>query len=87
MSIGSEEDAQGMKKKRILPPQNLGRLMGSAGYCWVLEDFHKVADNDKVKLSQLMKVFMDMSNEFEDLKVIALGAVNTAREVVQGDEA
>ncbi|EGU4188748.1 TPA: ATP-binding protein [Vibrio parahaemolyticus] len=90
MSIGSDkEDAQGMKKKRILPPQltpqSLGRLMGSAGYCWVLEDFHKVADGDKVKLSQLMKVFMDMSDEFEDLKVIALGAVNTAREVVQGD--
>ncbi|HCG8023170.1 TPA: ATP-binding protein [Vibrio parahaemolyticus] len=90
MSIGlDKEDAQGMKKKRILPPQltpqSLGRLMGSAGYCWVLEDFHKVADEDKIKLSQLMKVFMDMSDEFEDLKVIALGAVNTAREVVQGD--
>lgn len=90
MSLGTnKEDTQGMKKKRILPPQltpqSLGRLMGSAGYCWVLEDFHKVADEDKVKLSQLMKVFMDMSDEFEDLKVIALGAVNTAREVVQSD--
>lgn len=89
-SIGvDKEDIQAMKQKRILPPQltpqSLGRLMGSAGYCWVLEDFHKVADEDKVKLSQLMKVFMDMSDEFEDLKLIALGAVNTAREVVQSD--
>ena len=89
-SIGvDKEDAQAIKQKRILPPQltpqHLGRLMGAAGYCWVLEDFHKVADEDKVKLSQLMKVFMDLSDEFEDLKVIALGAVNTAREVVKGD--
>lgn len=83
------EEAQGIKQKRVLPPQlspqNLGRLMGAAGYCWVLEDFHKVDDADKVKLSQLMKVFMDMSNEYEDLKIIALGAVNTAREVVKSD--
>jgi hypothetical protein len=47
------EEAQGVKQKRILPPQlspqNLGRLMGAAGYCWVLEDFHKVDDEEKVK--------------------------------------
>lgn len=83
------EEVQGIKQKRILPPQlspqNLGRLMGAAGYCWVLEDFHKVDDDEKVKLSQLMKVFMDMSDEYEDLKIIALGAVNTAREVVKSD--
>lgn len=85
----NKEESQATKQKRILPPQlspqNLGRLMGSAGYCWVLEDFHKVEDDEKIKLSQLMKVFMDMSDEFEDLKIIALGAVNTAREVVQSD--
>ncbi|MGI2068947.1 hypothetical protein [Shewanella baltica] len=89
-SLGiSIEDAQGIKQKRILPPQlspqNLGRLMGATGYCWVLEDFHKVDEEEKIKLSQLMKVFMDMSDEYVDLKIIALGAVNTAREVVKSD--
>lgn len=89
-SLGVDsEESQATKQKRILPPQltpqNLGRLMGAAGYCWLLEDFHKVEDEDKVKLSQMMKVFMDMSDEFEDLKLIALGAVNTAREVVKSD--
>ncbi|GAA0813298.1 ATP-binding protein [Colwellia sp. D2M02] len=83
------EQAQGVKQKRLLPPQlspqNLGRLMGAAGYCWVLEDFHKVDDNEKIKLSQLMKVFMDMSDQYEDLKIIALGAVNSARDIVKSD--
>lgn len=88
LGVGIEE-VKGVKQKRILPPQlspqNLGRLMGAAGYCWVLEDFHKVNEEDKIKLSQLMKVFMDMSDEYSDLKIIALGAVNTAREVVKSD--
>jgi GTPase SAR1 family protein len=77
------------KRLRILPPQltpqNLARLIGAAGCCWVLEDFHKIDDSEKTRLSQLMKVFMDMSDEYEDLKIIALGAVDTARQVVDYD--
>lgn len=85
----SSEEEETTKKKRILPPQltpqSLARLMGQAGYCWVLEDYHKVDQKHKESLSQMMKVFMDMSDKYEDLKIIALGAVNTAREVVQYD--
>ena len=77
------------KESRILPPQltpqNLGRFIGAAGCCWVLEDFHKIDDKEKPRLSQLMKVFMDMSDEFPALKIIALGAVDTARQVVDYD--
>ena len=77
-------------KKRALPPQltaqNLARFMGESGLCWVLDDFHKVEDKDKAKLSQLMKIFMDMSPTYPDLKVICVGAVNSARQVVQYDE-
>lgn len=84
------EDGTATRNKRILPPQltaqNLGRLMGAAGYCWVLEDFHKVAEDEKEGLSQTMKVFMDMSDQYPDLKIIAIGAVNTAREVVGFDK-
>lgn len=32
-----------------------------------------------------MKVFMDLSDEFSELKIVALGAVDTARQVVQYD--
>ncbi len=77
------------KYNRLLPPQltaqSLARFMGAAQLCWILDDFHKIDDNDKLKLSQLMKVFMDMSNEFPLLKIICVGAVNTARQVIEYD--
>jgi len=77
------------KEVRILPPQltpqALGKFIGQANQCWVLEDFHKVDDGERTKLSQLMKVFMDLSDEYPNLKIIALGAVDTARQVVDYD--
>lgn len=85
----SESDVSSNKSKRLLPPQltaqNLARFMGEAGYCWILDDFHKVKKDDKEELSQLMKVFMDMSIHYPELKVVCVGAVNTARQVVQYD--
>ena len=75
---------------RILPPQltpqSIGRLLGKSGYCWVLEDFHKIEGSDKKKLAQMMKVFVNLSSTYPDLKIVALGAVNTARQVVQYDK-
>jgi energy-coupling factor transporter ATP-binding protein EcfA2 len=72
--------------QRFLPPQltvqNLARLLGAARRCWVLEDFHKLLDSEKLKMAQALKVFMDMADEYPELKIITLGAVNTAREVI-----
>lgn len=77
------------KQSRILPPQltpqTLGRFLGAQQACWVLEDFHKVDESEKDQLSQLMKVFMDLADDYPDLKIIALGAVDTARQVVDYD--
>jgi energy-coupling factor transporter ATP-binding protein EcfA2 len=85
----SQTTETGQKESRMLPPQltpqALGRFMGAAGVCWVLEDFHKIDESDKGKLSQLMKIFMDLADDFVDLKIVALGAVNTARQVVNYD--
>jgi len=76
-------------KLRILPPQltaqNLARFMGESNSCWILEDFHKLKKKEKQKLAQLMKVFMDISDTYKTLKIIYIGAVNSAREVVQLD--
>lgn len=76
-------------EKRYLPPQltasSLGMFIGQAKACWVIEDFHKIDALEKPKLSQMMKVFMDMADGYPDLKIIALGATNTAREVVEYD--
>jgi len=87
---GRYEKSTQVKTTRALPPQltgsGLANLIGEAGICWVIEDFHKVREEDKVQLSQLMKVFMDKSNEYRKLKMVAVGAVNSARQVVQYDQ-
>ncbi|MBJ2137508.1 hypothetical protein JEU11_13690 [Paraglaciecola chathamensis] len=84
------ENSEGQKQVRVLPPQltpqNLGRLLGQSGYCWVLEDFHKIEGEEKEKLAQMMKVFVNLSMNYRDLKVVSLGAVNTARQVVKSDK-
>ncbi|WP_205780306.1 hypothetical protein [Flagellimonas oceanensis] len=76
-------------KNQILPPQltvsKLGEFFGESNCCWVLEDFHKIEGDEKTRVSQIMKIFMDMSHDYPDLKIIAIGAVGTAREVVQYD--
>lgn len=83
----SQEESR--SSSRLLPPQltpqNLARFLGGANCCWVLEDFHKIESSEKIHLAQAMKVFMDMSDEYPDLKIVALGAVATAREVVESD--
>ncbi|MRT21641.1 hypothetical protein FYM52_14980 [Comamonas sp. CAH-2] len=73
----------------IIPPQltppTLGKLIGESNACWVIEDFHKIEDGEKHYLSQLMKVFMDLSDDYPSLKIIAIGATNTARQVIDYD--
>lgn len=68
-----------------ITPQTLASYLGVSGNCWVIEDFHKIDFSEKTLMAQIMKVFMDSSVEYNNLKIIAIGAVNTAREVVQFD--
>jgi energy-coupling factor transporter ATP-binding protein EcfA2 len=86
---GTSETTQQTKQQRVLPPQltpqALARFLGQASCCWVLEDFHKIDESVKTGVSQMMKVFMDTADEYPDLKIIAIGAVDTARQVVQYD--
>jgi GTPase SAR1 family protein len=88
LTITDTEDKQN-KQLRVLPPQltpqALGRFMGESGCCWVLEDFHKIDESERTHLSQIMKVFMDMADLYPTLKIIALGAVDTARQIVEYD--
>jgi energy-coupling factor transporter ATP-binding protein EcfA2 len=74
---------------RLLPPQltaqRLAEFCGAARCCWILEDFHKVPDSEKNKLSQIMKVFTDMAADYPAAKTVAIGAVDTARQVIQYD--
>ncbi|WPO82248.1 EutP/PduV family microcompartment system protein [Chryseobacterium sp. JJR-5R] len=68
-----------------ITPQNLAKYIGAKNLCWVIEDFHKIEESHKKQMAQIMKVFMDSSTDYNKLKIVALGAVNSAREVVQYD--
>jgi len=85
----SRELSNGQSWTRVLPPQltvqRLGEFIGAARRCWVLEDFHKVDADQKQLMAQALKVFSDLSAEYRDLKLIAIGATDTAREVVEYD--
>lgn len=88
-SRSSYEMTDTVGQKRILPPQltpqRLASFIGAAGYVWIIEDFHKVAQEEKIKLAQIMKLFVDMANEYNDVKIIVIGAAETGSEVVECD--
>lgn len=63
-------------------PHQLAKDFGELNNLWVIEDFHKLNTDSKKSLSQIMKVFMDVSHKYKNSKIIAVGAVDTARQVV-----
>jgi energy-coupling factor transporter ATP-binding protein EcfA2 len=77
------------KLDRLLPPQltaqRLAEFLGVVKSCWVVEDFHKLEETEKVKFSQNMKVFFDSATNYPEVKMIAVGAVGTARDVINYD--
>lgn len=89
-SISSSiETSTSETQKRMLPPQltiqRLCQFIGSANAVWIIEDFHKVAPEEKTKLSQMMKLFMDKSSEYKQSKIIVLGAAEHGYEVCKYD--
>lgn len=85
----SREEGTEDTSKRVIPPQltpqRLAEFMGAQRLCWVIEDFHKMALQEKTPLSQALKIFSDASAEYPEVKVVAVGATETAREVVEYD--
>ncbi|NHC47129.1 hypothetical protein [Motilibacter aurantiacus] len=51
----------------------------------MIEDFHKVPAEEKTKVAQALKVFSDLGADYPSLKIVAVGATETAREVVEYD--
>lgn len=86
-SLGVEAThAATASQRRILPPQltaqRLCDFLGSLGCCWIIEDFHKIADTEKRHLAEQLKVVVDKSLDYPELKVIVIGAVDSARELI-----
>lgn len=65
--------------------QTLATFLGEAHSCWILDDFHKLDIAEKPKLAQVMKLFADASLDHPAVKIVAVGAVDTARQVIQYD--
>ncbi len=80
---------EGEQQSRALPlqitAQRLAEFLGAQSMCWVVEDFHKMPPDEKALFAQSLKIFSDVSTEYPDVMVIAVGATDTAREVVEYD--
>lgn len=90
MSIGREESQEKtVTMSRLLPPQltpqKLAQFMGKAGIVWIIEDFHKVADSEKKRIADVIKIFVDNANDYSISKIICIGACESAHELVQLD--
>jgi len=81
--------AESEQQSRALPlqltPQRLAEFLGAQSMCWVVEDFHKMPPEQKVPFAQSLKIFSDASTEYPGVMVVAIGATDTAREVVEYD--
>lgn len=75
--------------RRALPlqltPLRLAEFLGVAEACLVLEDFHEIKSEEKIKLAKSLKSFKDASDRFRDVKVILVGATGSAKEVIDYD--
>ncbi len=79
-----------INQERLIPVQltlnRLAKYIGEIKACWVIEDFHKIPNIEKINLSQAMKVFMDTSFEYPEVKIIATGAVDSPRKILDSDK-
>lgn len=93
-SISSEINVQksrteGEKSIRIVPPQltpqKLAQFLGEIHAVWLIEDFHKVVKEEKERIADVLKIFIDAANDFSGVKIVCIGAVGTARELIELD--
>jgi len=89
-SINSSNSSRSSEElKPIVPsqltPQKLASFFGTLRACWVIDDFHKMPIAEKRHLAQWMKVFVDESVNYSTVKIIVIGAVGSAKEVIELD--
>lgn len=82
-------ETEGKKSLRVVPPQltpqKLTKFLGEVSCFWIIEDFHKVHEEEKKRIADVIKIFIDSANDFEKVKIICIGAVATARELIELD--
>lgn len=88
--IGSTlKESQGEKSVRVVPPQltplKLAKFLGQVNCIWIIEDFHKVVEEEKKRIADVIKIFIDAANDYPNVKIVCIGAVATARELIELD--
>jgi GTPase SAR1 family protein len=87
---GTIHSSSTTKEGRILPPQltpqRLATMLGALGMHWVVEDFHKVTDDVKESIAQVLKLFCDAAEDSGDVRMVLVGAVESAHQVVKADK-
>lgn len=68
-----------------LTPQKLAQFMGKSDTVWIIEDFHKVAEDEKRRIADMVKIFVDNANEYPLSKIVCIGACESAHELIQLD--
>lgn len=74
---------------RLLPPQltpqKLAQFMGEGKIVWLIEDFQKVCIEEKVRIADVLKIFVDNANDYSVSKIICIGACQSAHELIKLD--
>lgn len=85
----SSSESNGEKRIRVVPPQltpqKLAKFLGEIDCVWVIEDFHKVVEEEKKRIADVIKIFIDAANDYPKVKIVCIGAVGTARELIELD--
>lgn len=80
------EEKTEFRQNRVVPiqltTQKLAKFLGEVKAVWIIEDFHTISDEEKKKIADVIKVFADGANDYNDVKVVCLGAVGSARELI-----
>ncbi|WP_298064093.1 AAA family ATPase [uncultured Rikenella sp.] len=89
-SLSSESTSEiGETYSRLLPPQltpqKLAKFLGEYKIVWLIEDFHKVPLDEKVRIADAIKIFVDNANDCPSSKIICIGACQSAHELIQLD--
>ena len=82
-------EEESINYSRLLPPQltpqKLSQFMGKSGIVWLIEDFHKVTQKEKVRIADVIKIFVDNANDYPKSKIICIGACQSAHDLIQLD--
>lgn len=66
-----------------ISPERLAESFGAKKHIWIIEDFHKVDKKEKKLIADVMKIFSDTAHKYPVTKIICIGAVATARELIE----